>query len=122
MAEHGGTGGRAYAVLTAAGPVPRRAAHDARGIRGAGDPVEACLSFDPGRGQVGALFCRRTGAGVGKVLVDRIKPGRSQLRLRTQVPNAGAQWLHAGEGFIEGRQAEPEPSGTVPEIEREWRG
>ncbi|MCB1354120.1 MAG: hypothetical protein KDK03_15440 [Rhodobacteraceae bacterium] len=84
MAERGGTGGRAPAVLTAAGPVPRRAgpegmpacarvindwidatprmprlhapeevegilraAYDARAIWVAGDPVEACLSFDP---------------------------------------------------------------------------
>lgn len=159
MAERGGTGGRAHAVLTAAGPVSRRAGpedspaparvindwidatpwmprlhapeevegilravYDAREIRGAGDPVEACLSFDPQRGQVGALCCRRTGAGVGTVLADRIRPGRSRLGLRTQVPNAGARRFHAHEGFTEGRQADPEPFGTVHEIEREWRG
>ena len=44
-----------------------RDAFDKREIWISGEPVDAYLSFNPQTSQIGALYCRKTGRGVGKV-------------------------------------------------------
>jgi hypothetical protein len=86
-----------------------------------GAPVAAYLSFDPEESRVAALFCARTGEGLGKTLLDRAKEGRAFLTLNTHVPNLGAQRFYRREGFVETGRKEAEPPETVPEIVMEWR-
>jgi GNAT superfamily N-acetyltransferase len=86
-----------------------------------GEPVAGYLSLDPEESRVAALYCARTGAGLGKALMDRAKEGRSFLMLWTHVPNLAAQRFYRREGFVETGRAEPEPPETVPEIRMEWR-
>jgi ribosomal protein S18 acetylase RimI-like enzyme len=86
-----------------------------------GDPVAGFLSLDAGQGRIAALNCARTGAGLGKVLLDKAKEGRMVLTLSTHVPNAAAQRFYRREGFVETGRAEPELPETVPEIIMEWR-
>ncbi len=86
----------------------------------AGDPIDGYLSFNPETNQVGALFCRKTGAGLGKALMDKAKENVNYLWLTTHVPNINAQRFYAREGFHEVSRFDPEPPETVREIKMEW--
>jgi hypothetical protein len=86
-----------------------------------GEPVEGYLSVDPAAGRVAALYCARTGAGLGKLLLDRAKLGRMRLTLRTHLPNIAAQRFYLREGFVAVGEAAPEPPETVPELVMAWR-
>jgi GNAT superfamily N-acetyltransferase len=86
-----------------------------------GEPVEGYLSLDGAAGRVAALYCARTGAGIGKRLLDRAKLGRTRLTLRTHRPNIAAQRFYVREGFVAVGEAVPEPPDTVPELVMEWR-
>lgn len=86
-----------------------------------GEAVEGYLSLDPAVGRVAALYCGRTGAGLGKLLLDRAKLGRTRLTLRTHRPNIAAQRFYVREGFVAVGEAVPEPPETVPELVMEWR-
>jgi hypothetical protein len=86
-----------------------------------GEPVEGYLSVDPAAGRVAALYCARTGAGLGKRLLDRAKLSRTHLTLRTHRPNAAAQRFYVREGLVAVGEAVPEPPDTVPELVMEWR-
>jgi GNAT superfamily N-acetyltransferase len=86
-----------------------------------GAPVAGYLSLDPAENRVAALFCARTGEGLGKALMDVAKEGRTFLTLRTHVPNLAAQRFYRREGFVETGRADPEPPETVPEVVMEWR-
>jgi len=85
------------------------------------DPIEGYLSFNPEEQQIGALFCRRTGEGLGKALMDRVKEGRRYLQLWTHVPNTSAQRFYVREGFVPCEEADAEPPETVRELRMEWR-
>ncbi len=87
----------------------------------AGDPVEAYLSFDPETARVGGLYCRKTGQGLGKALMDQVKVGRDYIWLSTHEPNLAAQRFYAREGFVEVARYAPEPPATVTEVKMEWR-
>ncbi len=98
-----------------------RDAFDRREIWVVGEPVEGYVSVDPETGRIGALYCRRTGAGLGKALLDAAKDGRERLMLHTHDPNHAARRFYAREGFVETGTHVPEPPETVTEIVMEWR-
>ncbi len=87
----------------------------------AGDPVDCYMSVDPKSQKVGALYCLRTGQGIGKQLLDLAKSGRDQLWLTTHVPNTSAQKFYRREGFMAMGTEPPIPPDTVPVIRMEWR-
>ncbi|ANT60626.1 GNAT family acetyltransferase [Salipiger sp. CCB-MM3] len=97
-----------------------REAFTEREIWVSGEPIEAYLSLDPATLKVGALYCARTGAGLGKALLDRAKDGRERLWLHTHAPNLAAQRFYRREGFVETGRIAPEPPETVEEISMEW--
>ncbi len=85
-----------------------------------GDPVAGYLSLDPAEGRVAALYCARTGAGLGKALLDAAKRGRPRLVLHTHLPNVRAQRFYRREGFVAAGVVDPRPPETVPELRMEW--
>ncbi len=85
-----------------------------------GAPVAGYLSYDPAERRVGGLYCARSGAGLGKALMDKVKEGRDFIWLRTHEPNEGAQRFYKREGFVEVSRHEAEPPNTVREIRMEW--
>ncbi len=87
----------------------------------AGDPIDCYMSVDPVECKVGALYCLRTGEGVGKRLLDKAKDGRDFLWLTTHVPNRSAQKFYRREGFVDAGTEPPTPPDTVPVIRMEWR-
>jgi putative acetyltransferase len=85
-----------------------------------GEPPEGYLSLDPETGRIGAIYCARRGAGLGKALVDRAKEGRNYLQLWTHESNTDAHRFYRREGFvIVGRNAEGDDG--LPELLMEWR-
>ena len=98
-----------------------REAMPERDIWVVGEPVEGYLSFDPSVSRVGGLYCRKTGAGVGKMLMDRAKAGRDFVWLTTHEPNEKAQKFYKREGFEEVSRHDAEPPNTVREVRMEWR-
>ena len=98
-----------------------REAFPNRDIWVSGEPVDCYMSIDPFEARVGALYCLRTGEGVGKKLLEQAKDGREYLCLTTHVPNLGAQRFYRREGFIETGTEPPTPPDTVPVIRMEWR-
>ncbi|MEM6659088.1 MAG: GNAT family N-acetyltransferase [Pseudomonadota bacterium] len=87
----------------------------------AGDPVDCYMSVDPVAQKVGALYCRRTGQGLGKQFLDLAKQGREFLWLTTHVPNTAAQRFYTREGFVIAGTEPPTPPETLPVIRMEWR-
>ncbi len=85
-----------------------------------GDPVEGYLSLNPDTGQIGALYLDRSGQGLGKALMDRVKIGRDYLQLWTHEPNAAAHRFYKREGF-EIVERNPEGGDGLPELRMEWR-
>lgn len=85
-----------------------------------GDPVIAYLSCDPEIGHIWALYCAEPGRGLGKILMDKVKEGRSKLSLNTHVPNVSAQSFYRREGFKLMKEFDPEPPATVRELRMEW--
>ncbi len=98
-----------------------REAFPARDIWVSGDPVDCYMSVDPRENKVGALYCLRTGEGMGKRFLDKAKDGRDYLWLTTHVPNRAAQRFYRREGFVETGREPPTPPDTVPVIRMEWR-
>ncbi|MBE9636700.1 GNAT family N-acetyltransferase [Salipiger pacificus] len=98
-----------------------REALPAREIWVTGDPIEGYVSVDPEIGKVGALYCARSGAGLGKALLDRAKEGRARLFLHTHVTNLAAQRFYRREGFRDAGEVDPEPPETLRELRMEWR-
>lgn len=92
-----------------------------RDIWVAGEPVDCYMSLDPVEQKVGALYCLRTGQGIGKSLLDKAKEGRDFLWLTTHVPNRSAQKFYRREGFVDAGTEPPTPPDTVPVIRMEWR-
>ena len=86
-----------------------------------GDPVDCYMSVDPAENKLGALYCLRTGEGIGKQLLDQAKSQRDYLWLTTHVPNVDAQRFYRREGFAETGREPPVPPDTVPVIRMEWR-
>ncbi|MEM8570276.1 MAG: GNAT family N-acetyltransferase [Pseudomonadota bacterium] len=87
----------------------------------AGDPVEAYLSVRPDVSQIGGLYCRHSGKGVGRALMDRAREVRDFVWLRTHAPNLRAQKFYLREGFVEVGRMMPDPPETVEEIQMDWR-
>ncbi len=98
-----------------------REAFPNRDIWVSGDPIDCYMSVDPVEQKVGALYCLRTGQGIGKQLLDKAKEGRDHLWLTTHVPNVDAQRFYRREGFVETGREPPVPPDTVPVIRMEWR-
>ncbi len=98
-----------------------REALDMREIWVIGDPPEGYLSFDPETDRIGGFYCARTGAGLGKALLDAVKDGRDAMWLHTHVPNTRAQSFYRREGFKAVGVVPPEPPETVPELRMEWQ-
>jgi len=96
-------------------------AFPAREIWVSGDPVDCYMSVDPKAQKVGALYCLRTGQGVGKQLLDQAKTGRDYLWLATHEPNLAAQKFYRREGFVATGTEPPTPPETLPVIRMEWR-
>lgn len=86
-----------------------------------GDPVDCYMSVNPKESKVGALYCLRTGEGLGKHLLDKAKEGREFLWLTTHEPNKAAQRFYRREGFVETGTEAPVPPETLPIIRMEWR-
>ncbi len=86
-----------------------------------GDPVDCYMSVDPVACKVGALYCLRTGKGIGKRLLDKAKENRDFLWLTTHEPNKAAQRFYRREGFVEAGTEPPVPPETLPVIRMEWR-
>lgn len=100
-----------------------RMIHDALPVREIyviGEPIEAYMSFDPVNAKIGALYCRRTGAGVGKALLDHVRQGRDFVWLTSDEPNLRAQAFYRREGFTECGFIDPEPPETLRELRMEW--
>ncbi len=95
-------------------------AFDAREIWVWGDPVVAYLAFNPETSQIGGLYSRTTGQGVGKALIEQVKKGRDFIWLNTHVPNLAAQKFYIREGFVEVSRHPAVPPGTVDEMRMEW--
>lgn len=87
----------------------------------AGTPIEGYLSFDPNVSRVGGLYCRTTGSGVGKALMEKAKAGRGFVWLHTHVPNEKAQKFYKREGFEEVSRHDGEIHENVREVRMEWR-
>ncbi len=98
-----------------------REAFPNRDVWVAGDPPDCYMSVDPVENKVGALYCLRTGRGVGKRLLDKAKEGRDHLWLTTHEPNVDAQRFYRREGFIETGREPPVPPDMVPVIRMEWQ-
>ncbi|SDG72822.1 GNAT family N-acetyltransferase [Alloyangia pacifica] len=98
-----------------------REAFSLREIWVIGAPVEGYISIDPEIGKVGALYCARSGAGLGKALLDKAKEGRARLFLHTHVTNLAAQRFYRREGFRDAGEVDPEPPETLRELRMEWR-
>ncbi len=96
-------------------------AFDAREIWVAGDPVDCYMSVDPNEQKIGALYCSRTGQGLGKRFLDKAKQGRGFLWLTTHRPNRAAQRFYRREGFEVTAEEPPVPPDTVPVYRMEWR-
>lgn len=96
-------------------------AFDSREMWVAGDPVDCYMSVDPAQNKIGALYCSRTGQGIGKRLVDKAKEGRDFLWLTTHRPNTAAQRFYRREGFEVTAEEPPVPPDTVPVYRMEWR-
>jgi putative acetyltransferase len=86
-----------------------------------GDPVAGCLSLDPKTDKVHALYCARTGEGLGRALMNAAKRCRDFLTLNTHEPNVAAQRFYHREGFVTVRRVAPTPPETVVEITMERR-
>ncbi len=97
-----------------------RDAFPAREVWVIGNPVEGYLSVDPEAGKIGALYCARSGAGLGKALMDKAKEGRDRLFLHTHVANEAAQRFYRREGFVGAGAVDPEPPHELPELRMEW--
>ncbi len=87
----------------------------------AGDPIEGYLSFDPAVSRVGGLYCRTTGAGVGKALMDEAKAGRDFVWLHTHEANEAAQRFYKREGFQEVSRHDGDIHESLREVRMEWR-
>ncbi|MFW8634224.1 GNAT family N-acetyltransferase [Cribrihabitans pelagius] len=105
---------------------------EVREMWAAGDPVQGYLSLDPANGHIWGFYCAEPGRGIGKLLLDRAKEGRSFLSLNTHVPNTGAQRFYRREGFRpvqvpagETQSAAPgrgnAAGSAIPEMRMEWR-
>ncbi len=92
----------------------------AREVWVAGEPVAGYLSFNPEASQVMGLYCKHSGQGIGKALMDRVKMGRDFLQLRSHAPNAQAHRFYRREGFVQVGQTAKGTDG-VAEIHMEWR-
>lgn len=95
-------------------------AFDSREIWVAGDPVDSYMSIDPAQCKIGALYCSRTGQGIGKRFVAKAKQGRTHLWLTTHKPNQAAQRFYRREGFEVTAEEPPVPPDTVPVYRMEW--
>ncbi|WP_422049360.1 GNAT family N-acetyltransferase [Shimia sp.] len=98
-----------------------REAMPAREMWVAGEPIEGYLSYDPKATRVGGLYCRKSGQGLGKALMDKVKEGRDFLWLTTHEPNLKAQKFYKREGFVEVSRHDAEPPNTVREVRMEWQ-
>ncbi|WP_424830839.1 GNAT family N-acetyltransferase [Ruegeria sp.] len=98
-----------------------REAFPEREIWVAGEPVDCYMSIDPKAQKIGALYCLRTGEGVGKQLLDQAKTGRNYLWLTTHEPNKAAQKFYRREGFVAVGTEAATPPETIPVIKMEWR-
>ncbi|MEO1108372.1 MAG: GNAT family N-acetyltransferase [Pseudomonadota bacterium] len=96
-------------------------AFDVREIWVAGEPVDCYMSVDPKEQKIGALYCSRTGQGIGKHFVDKAKEGRDFLWLTTHTLNTEAQRFYRREGFEVTAEEPPVPPDTVPVFRMEWR-
>ncbi len=95
-------------------------AFDHREIWVTGNPVDCYMSVDPSERKIGALYCRRTGQGIGKRFVDKAKEGHAFLWLTTHTPNIAAQRFYQREGFEVTSEEPPVPPDTVPVYRMEW--
>ncbi|WP_372573041.1 GNAT family N-acetyltransferase [Ruegeria jejuensis] len=95
-------------------------AYPKREIWVAGDPIDCFMSVDPAEAKVGALYCLRTGQGIGKALLDIAKAGRDWLWLTVYVPNRHAERFYRREGFVEVARLAPEPPDMLTMIKMEW--
>ena len=98
-----------------------REAMPEREIWVAGEPIEGYLSFDPAVSRVGGLYCRTTGAGVGKALMDKAKAGRDFVWLHTHEANEAAQRFYKREGFQEVSRHDGDIHESLREVRMEWR-
>lgn len=86
-----------------------------------GDPIEAYLSFDPVGSKIGALYCRHSGQGVGKALLDHVREGRDYLWLTSDAPNLRAHAFYEREGFVKTGEQDGDTADDPKEIIMEWR-
>ncbi|CUH54402.1 GNAT family N-acetyltransferase [Shimia marina] len=87
----------------------------------AGNPIEGYLSFDPKVNRVGGLYCRKTGAGLGKALMEKAKEGRDFIWLHTHEANEAAQRFYKREGFEEVSRHDGDIHKGLREVRMEWR-
>ena len=86
-----------------------------------GAPIAGYLSYDPEVSRVGGLYCRSTGQGLGKALMDKVKEGRDFVWLRTHEANEAAQRFYKREGFVEVSRHDGDIHKDLREVRMEWQ-
>jgi putative acetyltransferase len=84
-----------------------------------GDPITGYLSLNTDTLQIMGLYTSGPGMGVGKALMDKVKEGRSWLKLSTHEANTAAQRFYKREGFVEFARKANGVDG-IPELQMEW--
>ena len=64
-----------------------------------GDPVVGYLSFNVEARQIMGLYVSQSGIGLGKALLERIKVGKTYIRLWSHSANTSAHRFYVREGF-----------------------
>lgn len=86
----------------------------------AGDPVAGFIGLDAAAGVVTTLYAAVPGQGVGQLLLDHAKTGRSSLELWTFVANVGARRFYAREGFVEVAETAGDNEEGLPDVLLRW--
>ncbi|MEO0915809.1 MAG: GNAT family N-acetyltransferase, partial [Pseudomonadota bacterium] len=85
-----------------------------------GDPIDGYIGLNPETGEVTTLYTATPGQGVGKVLLDHAKQGRSTLQLWTFQANDGARRFYVREGFREVEFTEGDNEEGLPDVRLRW--
>ena len=85
-----------------------------------GRPAEGFLALDPTSGLITALYCRTTGQGLGRMLLEQAKADCDPLEVWCFVANFRAQRFYRREGFAEVRRTAGENPERLPDILFRW--
>ena len=84
-----------------------------------GQPINGYISYNPDLLQISALYVKKRGEGLGKILLDRIKSDHKYLRLWSHEFNNLAHKFYTREGF-QLKNRKNRGSDGIPELQFEW--